>query len=115
MAIQPTSPLHLESIVRRICLVDGEYNCDLLDAKIEEAESEFDQAVLSSTSALGHSATADVEAAQAKLNRYLEAQALCEAKKAAADAGADAAAIAATRADRDPISHAISFSGRRIE
>lgn len=115
MAIQPTSNLHLESIVRRVCLVEGEYACELLDAKIAEAEAEFDQAVLSSTSALGHSATADVEAAQAKLNRYLEAQALCEAKKAAKDEGADATTIAATRAAREPIAHAVDFSRRRIE
>lgn len=115
MAIQPTSNLHLESIVKRICLVEGEYACEILDPKIEEAERELDEAVMSQSSALGHSASMDVEAAQAKLNRYLEAQALCELKKAAKAEGADAAALAATQAQRDPYSHAVDFSRRRIE
>jgi len=116
MPAQPASQLHLESIVTRTCLINGAYDCAQLDPLITAAEQELDDAVVQSSSALGHSSTISIDAAQAKLNRYLEAQALCHAKyAAAAEDDATAATIANARMESDPMQRGFNFNNRCIE
>lgn len=102
----------LEFLVRDIGLREGKYCPEAFDPYIREAMQELDRATISSRSALGQSATVDVSAIQAKLDRYLAAQALCQAKKDAAAAGEDPTLV--SRGAENPMARFFDMTQRRI-
>lgn len=106
----------LEYRVQKICLINGEYQCDQLDSLIDAAIQERDDATISSSSALGHSSTVSIDAAANKVNALLAAKDLCLAKKAAAEADdATSATIDAARQYTDPMARGFQFQNRCIE
>ena len=115
MPAQPTNPLVLDHIVETQCLVDGVYQCSLLDPQINAAIQELDDAATTSSSALGHSATVDEATIRAKLDRLLAAKQLCLARKTSAEAGDTALETAAAQPAQSAKAVGFDFSGRQIE
>ena len=106
----------LEYRVKKVCLLNGVYDCDQLDPLIDAAIQERDDAVISSSSALGHSSTVSIDAAANKVNSLLAAKALCLAKKAESEeTDSTAATIDAARQYGDPMARGFNFNNRCIE
>lgn len=114
MPAQPTNPLVLDHIVETQCLVDGVYQCSLLDPQINAAITELDDAATTSSSALGHSATVDESAIRSKLDRLLAAKQLCLARKAVVDAEGTDDEVALAQPYEDPYCTAIDHSTRNM-
>lgn len=96
-------------------LMDGTaYACDLLNSEIEAARLALQDASVSSSSALGHSATIDADAARANLNTLLLARKTCQARAAAVTAELSAPEVANAQPFSDPMARHFDFSHRRI-
>ena len=115
MPILAPSDDQLDFIVETQLKAAGLYSCDLLNDEITAAMQAVKDAQLSQTSSLGHSMTVDLSAARANLDTLLAARKLCQARKAAVDAGfTDAATIAAAAPIRDPMGLTFDFSTRTM-
>ncbi|MBP7951717.1 MAG: hypothetical protein KA004_18895 [Verrucomicrobiales bacterium] len=116
MPAQPASDELLDFIVEAEAKQnDGSYNCEVFTAQIQAAIRDLDNAKLASRSALGQSASVDVDACQANLDRLLAARRLCLDRKAAVEAGATGDEALGMMPDRGTKGHSFDFSARRIE
>jgi len=96
-------------------LMDGDaYSCDLLNAEIEAARQALADASVTSSSALGHSATVDAELARANLNTLLLARKTCQARAAAVAAELSEQEIANAQPFEAPINRSFNFAARRL-
>lgn len=116
MPSQPASDELLDFIVETEAKQqDGTYNCEVFTSQIQAAIRDLDNAKLASRSALGQSASVDVEACQANLDRLMAARRLCLDRKSAMEEGATEEEAMGMEPDRGPRGHSFDFSNRRIE
>lgn len=104
----------VEFILETRLMVEGAYQCDLLNDEITAAIQALNDAGASSTSALGHSVTIDKDQLRANLDQLLAARNLCKRRAAAITEGSSAEDAAALPPPDRPMATSFDFSKRSM-
>lgn len=114
MPIPIPSTDEIDFIIETKLMSGEDYACDLLNTEIEAARQALADSAVTSSSALGHSATVDPEIARANLNTLLLARKTCQARAAAKEAELSEQQIADAQPFENPMARSFDFSGRRL-